>query len=328
MDDPDAPRDPPDRAETLPWDPFRAAILGLAIDRATAEAVVALRDAGVSSIVLKGPSFDAWLYEAGEPRLYGDIDLLIPQRDGQRAGQVLEALGYLQRSEREPEGVVNHATVWVRPEDRMHVDLHRTLGGVEARDIDPWAVLAADTESMQVGGTDVEILSEPARALHVALHAAVPGPNSKKTLIDLSRALERLPIATWEAAGGLAGRLGAQAAFAAGLGRLPAGADLAERLALTPERSVEAALLADSAPYSAWTVDRLSKANGLRAKLRIILPRLFPKPEFMRVWYPVARRGRAGLVLSYLQRLAWFFRAAPPALRAWRRASRQARRGG
>jgi len=325
VDEPHAPRDPADSADALPWDPFRAAVLGLAIDRATAEAVVAFRDAGVRTIVLKGPSFDAWLYESGEPRLYGDIDLLIPERDEQRAGRVLEALGYARRSEREPEAVVDHATVWVRPGDRMHVDLHRTLGGVRAKGIDPWEVLAADTESMQVGGSDVEILSEPARALHVALHAALPGPNSKKTLIDLSRALERLPIATWQAAAALAGRLGAEASFAAGLGRLPAGAELAAALELTPERSVEAALLAGSAPYSAWTVDRLSKASGLRAKLRILLPRLLPGPEFMRVWYPVARRGRAGLALAYLRRLAWLFTAAPRALLAWRRARRETR---
>ena len=304
---------------------MRAAVLGLAIDRATAQAVAAFRDAGVRSIVLKGPSFDAWLYDSGEPRLYGDIDLLIPEGDGQRAAQALEALGYRQRSGREPEGVVEHATVWVRPEDRMHVDLHRTLGGVEARGVDPWEVLAADTESMKVGGTEVEILSEPARALHVALHAALPGPGSEKTLIDLSRALERLPRPTWDAAAGLAGRLGAQAAFAAGLGRLPAGAELAETLELAPERSMEGALLAGSAPYSAWTVDRLSKATGLRAKLRIILPRLFPGPEFMRVWYPVARRGRAGLVLAYLRRVGWLLTAAPRAVLAWRRARRETR---
>jgi len=325
VDDPPAPRDPADSSEALPWDPLRAAVLGLAIDRATAEAVAALGDAGVRAIVLKGPSFDAWLYESGEPRLYGDIDLLIRRRDGERAGEALEALGYRQRSGREPEGAVEHATVWVRAEDSMHVDLHWTLGGVDARGTDPWAVLAADTESMQVGGTEVEILSEPARALHVALHAALPGPGSRKTLIDLSRALERLPVGTWEAAGELAARLGGQAAFAAGLRRLPAGAALAETLELASEHSVEAALLADSAPYSAWTLDRLSKAEGLRAKLRIILPRLFPGPDFMRVWYPVARRGRAGLALAYLRRLAWLVTAAPRALLAWRRARRGTR---
>ena len=325
MDDPPAPSDPADSGEPLPWDPFRAAVVGLAVDRATAEAVVALRDAGVPSIVLKGPSFDAWLYDPGEPRLYGDIDLLIPARDEQRAGPALEALGYRRRSEREPEAVAEHATVWVRPADRMHVDLHRTLGGVEATGVDPWEVLAVGTESMQVGGMEVEILSEPARALHVALHAALPGPNSRKTLFDLSRALERLPAATWRAAAELAARLRAEGAFEGGLRRLPAGAELADTLDLSPGRSVEAALLAGSAPYSAWTLDRLSKARGIRAKLRIVVPRLFPKPEFMRVWYPLARRGPAGLALAYLRRFAWLFTAAPRALAAWLRARRRTR---
>jgi hypothetical protein len=308
-----------------PWDPFRAAVLGIAIDRATAEAVVAFRDAGVRSIVLKGSSFDAWLYDSDEPRLYGDIDLLIPAPEEEEAGRVLEALGYRQLSDREPEAVAEHATVWARPADSMHVDLHRTLNGVEASGIDLWEVLAADTESMQVGGTVVEILSEPARALHVAIHAALPGSNTEKTLLDLSRALERLPPATWEAAAALAERLGADAALETGLSRLPAGADLAARLQLAPQQSVEAALLRGSAPYSAWTVNRLSQARGLRAKLRILIPRLFPKPDFMRAWYPVARRGRAGLALAYLRRFAWLVTAAPRALKAWRRASRETR---
>jgi len=308
-----------------PWDPFRAAVLGLAIDRATAEAVVAFRDAGMRSIVLKGPSFDAWLYDSDEPRLYGDIDLLIPAEREREAGRVLGALGYRQLSDREPEAVAGHATVWARPGDSMHVDLHRTLNGVRASAVDPWAVLAADTESMQVGGAAVEILSEPARALHVALHAALPGANTEKTLLDLSRALDRLPVATWEAAAALAERLGAEAAFETGLALLPAGADLASRLELAPEQSVEAALLRGSAPYSAWTVNRLSKARGLRAKLRILIPRLFPTPDFMRVWYPVARRGRAGLALAYLKRWAWLVTAGPRAVRAWRRASRETR---
>jgi Uncharacterised nucleotidyltransferase len=328
VNDPHVPRDSTDDVERLPWDLFRAAVLGLAIDRATAEAVVALRDAGIRAILLKGPSFDAWLYDRDEPRKYVDIDLLVAGADEQRAERVLEALGYRQRAGREPETVVEHAKVWVRSRDAMNVDLHRTLIGVNPKGIDPWEVLAADTDSMQVGGTAVEILSEPARAFHVALHAALPGLNSEKPLVDLSRALERLPISTWEAAAPLAERLGAEAAFATGLRLLPAGADLAAKLELGPERSVEAALLADSAPYSAWTVDRLVKTRGLWAKLRILLPRLLPKPEFMRVWYPVARRGLAGLTLAYLRRLVWLITATAPALSAWRRASRGARRDG
>lgn len=328
MNDPPAPSDPADSGKALPWDPVRAAVVGLAVDRATAEAVVALRDAGVRAIVLKGPSFDAWLYESGEPRLYGDIDLLIAAQDERSAGPALEALGYGVRSAREPEAVTQHATVWVRPTDGMHVDLHRTLGGVGASGVDPWEVLVPGVESMRVGGTEVEILSEPGRALHVALHAALPGPGSRKTLLDLSRALERLPVETWIAAAELAALLKAQGAFESGLRRLPAGAALADTLELAPERSVQAALLSDSAPYSALTVDRLSNARGTRAKLGILLPRLFPRPDFMRVWYPVAKRGRLGLALAYVRRFAWLIVAAPRAVAAWRRARRRSRGSG
>jgi hypothetical protein len=325
VSDPETPRDPAGAAEALPWDGRRAAVLGLAIDRASAEAVVALRDAGVPSILLKGPSFDALLYDRAEPRLYTDIDLLIRAGDETGAHAVLERLGYRQRSEREPEAIVEHATVWRRAGDGMNVDLHWTLNGVPATaGVDPWQVLAGDTDSMEVGGTTVQVLSEPGRALHVAIHAALPGESGRKTLLDLARAIERLPAATWASAAALAKRLGAEGPFVAGLGRLPAGEQLASILDLAGERSVDAALLADSAPYSAWTLERLSQAPGVRAKLRILLPRLLPKPEFMRVWYPVARRrGPIGLALAYLRRLGWLVVATPRALRAWRRARRE-----
>jgi Uncharacterised nucleotidyltransferase len=312
----------------LPWDPVAAAAGGLAIDAATAEAVVALRDAGVRSILLKGPSFDTLLYDPDEPRPYSDIDLLIRGADAARAAEVLETLGYRERADREPSRVVEHARVWVRASDRRHMDLHQTLGGVDRSDVDPWDVLATDTESLTVGRAQVEILSQPARALHVALHAAVAEPDDEKPGIDLSRALERLSIDIWTAAAALAERLRASPAFATGLRRLPAGAKLAEQLGLAPARSVEAALLETSAPYSAWTVEQLSKARGLRAKLRILLPRLFPKPQFMRVWYPSARRGRGWLALAYLRRVAWLFSSAPRALRAWRRARRETQGSG
>lgn len=305
-----------------------AAAGGLAIDAATAEAVIALSDAGVRSILLKGPSFDTLFYDADEPRPYSDIDLLVRAGDLARAAEVFERLGYRERADREPSRVVEHARVWVRASDRRHLDLHQTLGGVDRSDVDPWDVLAADTDRMSVGQTQVEILSRPARALHVALHAAVAEPEDEKPAIDLSRALERLPMDTWAAAAALAGRLGADSAFATGLRRLPAGAQLAAELGLAPPRSVEAALLASSAPYSAWTVEQLSRARGLRAKLRIVLPRLLPNPQFMRVWYPSARRGRGWLALAYLRRIAWLLSAAPRALRAWRRARRETQGSG
>jgi hypothetical protein len=53
----------------------------LARDVATAEVVEALRAAGVRSIVLKGPSIARWLYADGQPRPYGDTDLLVSPAD-------------------------------------------------------------------------------------------------------------------------------------------------------------------------------------------------------------------------------------------------------
>ena len=326
-DGPDASGDPARNREAPPWDPFTATAVGLAIDAATAQAVTALREAGVRCILLKGPSFDAWLYDRHEPRLYADIDLLVPGGDLERAARVLERLGYRQRSEREPAGIVEHAKVWVRVSDHMYLDLHHTLGGASPNEVDPWEVLATETESMPVAGTKVEILSESGRALHVALHAATSGATAEKPMLDLSRALERVPVRTWKAAASLAERLEAGPAFATGLRTLPAGARLCAQMGLSSERSVEALMVAESAPYASWTVYRLAKAPGIAAKLRIVVPRLLPEPKFMRIWYPVARRGAAGLALAYVRRFGWLLMASGPALTAWWRASREARRG-
>jgi len=313
--------------EGLPWDPFTAAAVGLAIDTATVEAVLALRDAGVRSILLKGPSFDALLYEPEEARLYADIDLLVPRLAAGSAASVLGSLGYRERADREPSRNVEHARVWVRPSDHMYIDLHRTLGGADRPEVDPWEVLAAETDSLIVAGKEVEILSESGRALHIALHAAVSGAAAEKPMLDLSRALERLHFETWREAAGLAKRLGAEATFATGLRMQPAGAPLCAELELPNERSTAARMLADGAPYSSWTVDRVVTTPGLMAKLRILAPRLLPKPAFMRVWYPVARRGTAGLALAYVRRFGWLLRVSGPAFTAWWRASREARPG-
>lgn len=313
---------------------------GLALDAAAAEIAAALRAAGVRSLLLKGRSFEEWLYEPGEPRMYTDIDLLVAVRDLAAAGSVLEALGYRRkmRTGRDFDGLfeevgsehalqapthIDHARVWVRPSDNVAVDLHRTLIGVEGEGVDPWDVLAADTDSMLVAGTRVEILSEPGRALHVALHAVHRG-DTDRPLIDLGRALVRVPTATWQAAAALARQLGAEGAFATGLRMHPAGVELAANLGLTTEQSVETAMFTKSAPYSAWTVNRLAQTKGLVPKLRIVSRRTFPEPEFMRVWYPIAHRGLGGLGLAYLQRLAWLATATAPAIRAWRTARRDA----
>jgi len=308
------------------WDPVEAAGIGLVIQAAAAEAFSALRDEGIRSILLKGPSFERWLYAPDEPRMYGDIDLLVDPREFDAASRVLAALGYHQRSEERAPTHVDHAKLWLRDGDGMHLDLHRSLVGAEVPAADVWAVLADQTEAMSVGGAEMEALSEPARVVQVALHAVVHGHSTDKTLFELSRAIERAPREAWEEAATLAARLGAESAFATGLRMVPEGEQLATRLGLSAAPSVENVMFAEEVPYSSWTINRLAKTPGILPKLRIVGQRVFPSPAFMRAWYPIARRGRLGLALSYPRRLAWMATATGPAVAAWWRARRGARR--
>jgi hypothetical protein len=313
--------------ESIPWDRFEAVAVGAAVNAAAAEAVSALREAGIRSVLLKGASFERWLYGPDEPRMYGDVDLLVDARDREQAEGVLERLGYRPRSAELSPTHTDHAWLWLRASDHMHLDLHRSLLGVGA-EVNAWEILAAETEVMEVGGTDVEVLAVPARAMHVALHAAVHADDPAKPMLDLARAVEREPQATWEKAAELARRLDAEGRFAAGLRMAPAGEALAAQLQLTTERSVETAMFTSAVPYSSWTVNRLANTPGVGPKLRIAARRVFPEPDFMRAWYPIAGRGPLGLALSYLRRLVWLAGATGPAVIAWARARRAARHGG
>ena len=310
----------------LPWDPVEAAGLGLLVQAAAYEAASALGDAGIRSILLKGPSFETWLYDPDEPRMYGDVDLLVDARQFEQAGGVLSGLGYRQRSEEAAPTHVDHAKLWLRASDNMHLDLHRSLVGAGVPGEQVWAVLAEQTEPMEIVGGSVEILSEPARAVQVALHAVVHGLSTDKTLFELSRAIERAPLLAWQEAAALAKRLGADGAFATGLRMTPEGRELADRLGLTASSTVENVMFAEEVPYSSWTVNRLANTRGVIPKLRIVLQRIFPSPDFMRTHYPIARRGPFGLALSYPRRLAWMVKATGPAVVAWWRARRRARR--
>jgi hypothetical protein len=316
-----------------------AAARVLAIDAGAVEAVTALCAADVPSILLKGRSFAHWLYEPSEPRIYTDIDLLVPHQATRKAGRVLRALGYQPRSPlwaplHEEKGLsrierllrAEPARVWVRAIDGMNLDLHRTLIGVTS-EADPWELLSVETESMDFAGTELTVLSQAGRALHVALHAVEHGVEQDKPLIDLDRALQRVPDETWRDAADLAARLGATEAFVGGLRTLPAGAELAARLGLTSGAHAQEVILVDSRLYSSSAIQRVAEIPGLGGKARALARRVFPKPGFMRVRYPIAGGGALGLGLAYLRRLAWLGLATGPAVGAWLRSRKQTRRG-
>lgn len=298
----------------------------LAIDRVAAEVVGALRAAGIQSILLKGASF-VWLYDDGPPRAYGDCDLLVAPKDIERSERLLRALGFEHPPLDDlPHDKPWHAHAWNRPGDPS-IDLHRTLIGVGVTPEELWNVLSARAERMTLAGTEVEILDGVARAMHIALHAAQDGQRLRRPLWDLERAVSKIPEAVWRDAARLASRLDATQAFAAGLRLHPAGSDIAARLGLAPDRSVEVILRSTGAPQVAVGIDWLMRTPGFGRKTQLVFRKLFPPRPFMRAWSPLARRGAAGLAMAYVWRPVWLLTRAGPGMKAWRRARKLARGG-
>jgi hypothetical protein len=300
---------------------LRAGFTNLLVDRVTAEVVAALDEAGVPTVVLKGPAISSWLYDAQEVRAYGDSDLLVRREDWDRAAGVLSRLGF----DRDVKSLIRptmdafSSDPWEREGD--NVDLHSTVYGLSADFATVWRVLASETETLQVGGRPVQVLGVPARTMHVALHAAQH--QDGKPLHDLVRALERVPEGVWAEAASVARATGGLAAFAAGLRRTPQGEELARKLGVHAVRAAPTELRAARVPLSE-SMNQLLEIPGILGKLRFAFWETFPQPAFMRWWSPLARRGTAGLILAYLWRPVYLVINAPAAVRAVRRARREA----
>jgi hypothetical protein len=299
----------------------------MAVDRVTAEVVEAFRAKGIRSILLKGPAVARWLYDEGALRPYLDCDLLVSPGDFDRAERILANLGFRREGlDTIPDDWPKHARAWYR-EDRGNVDLHRTLFGVGAPDDDLWRLLSGRTERIPVAGSEVEVLTEPGRALVLALHAAKDGSRVPKVRHDLGHALERLGRDVWEEAGRLAARLEASATFAAGLRLLPTGREVAAHLGLPTEVPTAAALRRHGgAPPLAAGMEWLTEEPSLARKAAVVARKIFPPPAFMRAWTPLARRGPLGLAVAYAWRPFWVLWRMVPAWWAWRRARLEARR--
>src|SRR2546427_4885417 len=97
-----------------------AAARTLGVDALAAEAIEALRAAGIRSILLKGPALAGWLYGDGALREYDDCDLLVDPADTGVAAVVLRELGFQPLVDRaDPYGAAMappHAECWTRGE--------------------------------------------------------------------------------------------------------------------------------------------------------------------------------------------------------------------
>ena len=293
--------------------PAAAVARRLVLESATVEVCDALASDGIDAVVLKGPAVARWLYPDEPTRSFVDVDLLVAGNRVRAAGATLKKLGF-----RRAHGS-GHAEVWGRPFDGVAVDLHSVLAGVAPR-APAWEVLSAGTEAMELASGVVQVLSPPARALHVVLHAAQHGLQEERTIADLERALDLVTAEEWDEAAELARGLEAEGAFAAGLRLTLRGREEAARLSLPHRRSLETAVRAEGAPPGVLGLYRFFKTPGVRARARLLADELFPSAGFMRSVSPMARRGRLGLAAAYAWRPFWLASRLWPALRTWRRA--------
>jgi len=297
--------------------PLAAAAFCLFLDGVTASVVNAWRAEGIESILIKGPTVAEWLYRDDRVRPYGDSDLLVRPTDNAAAQAVLGDLGFTRHEilGAEPS---KHTTTWRRERDGAEVDLHHALFGSWVPPERQWELLRGGyTEPMQVGGTTVLAPTTPARALLVALHAAQHREHAvEKPVEDLRRAIAVGDREMWEQAASLADDLDAVRHFADGLALDPDGAELALTL-----HGAGAYLRAPAFARSGvvW-LERIAGAGSGRTRARVLCDAVFPAPNALRRWMPLARRGRRGLAAAYVVRNVGIVLNAVPVAIAWLRA--------
>jgi len=306
-------------------DPYLVTGSMLLVEVASAEVVTEFRRAGIRPILIKGPLQQRWLAEAGAARPSVDVDVLVDPADLPTTRRTLTNLGYVIEPEVTP-GVEHHAERWASS-GHLPVEVHWTLWGTDpAR---TWPVLARETETSLIADDEVEIPNEAARCLLVSLHAAHHGAAETAPIYDLQRAVAVAPRGAWTRAVALARELGAERAFATGLGLTADAEALRNELGLT-EHGLTERLAVNVAPSTPglpgfyW----LSRQQGPRATATYVVRKVFPPSDFMRFKHPWARKGPGHLAVAYLYRFLWLIRWCGPAFVAWRRARNVAQKSG
>ncbi|CUU59950.1 Uncharacterised nucleotidyltransferase [Parafrankia irregularis] len=241
-----------------------AAAQTLLLDARAAQIITILTDAGVGTILLKGPVTTRRLYP-GVPRPRRDTDLLVHPATFATAAEVLVRQGY------RPMDPAIHAQTFVRGAGET-VDLHWTLPIATATPAEIWAALSAHLIDFDLQGHAVNAYDPAAHACHLAIHAIQAPTKRENAGRDLERAVDTFPLPVWADAHDLARQIGAEPALTTAL-RLssPAAASLADALGL-PRRIpfAQRLWLAEDAAglIGATRLLRLAPASQRRALLR------------------------------------------------------------
>ncbi|MEV4495930.1 nucleotidyltransferase family protein [Micromonospora arborensis] len=298
------------------------AVRCLALDALAASTSDVLAGHSVDSVLLKGAGL---AHRLGVDRLYADVDLLVAPATVTAAQAALQAAGYRPRLPRDLHVVAAtwHEQPWHAPGPLpLTMELHRGFAGVGDYD-ELWRSLRLGADHLDLAGGRVLVPDEAGTALIAALHAASPAGFGKPAR-DLARALAVFSPDTWEAAGRLAARCDAVPAFTVGLGLLPAGVAVANRLGLSSTRGPSSAWLAARlATPTAVGLAHLADVSGPGHRLRVLSRLVLPLPVHLRQFDARAHHGRLGLLWAYVRRIGRHVRLLPRVLRELRTARRR-----
>jgi hypothetical protein len=275
----------------------------LRLDNEASRLAALLHEAGIDSLLLKGPVLAQWLYP-DIPRLYNDIDLLVPKAAFRLAIEVLAREGY---RDPVPGAVGIEASPHARPlarADGCVVDLHQRLNGSTVRAQTVWELLWAHRTTMVLCGRPVAICDDIGALLIVVLHAAQHGIEESKPLEDLRRAALLVTDVQLRTAFDLAVSLGAAESFAAGLRLEPALAHRVPELAAVPP-SLLVRARATSRHLHPGVLTLLGLTTGsARERLAVAARSIWPSRDLLIARSPRPLPGR-WLIVARMRRWAY-----------------------
>jgi hypothetical protein len=182
---------PPEQRSGLHAQLTRNARAALANTARTAAVVRLLEEAGVASIVLKGPLLARQLYGDLAARVAGDVDVLVPESTLLTAARALADAGYRHPTPITPESLrrlrkAEHDVAFVHPADEILVELHADIAQPHYGYRPDLAAWWAARRPADIGGATVSVLSPEHAYLLSALHAAKHRWNRLDLVMDLA----------------------------------------------------------------------------------------------------------------------------------------------
>jgi hypothetical protein len=147
----------------------------LVLDHLLVELSSAMTEAGLPTVVLKGPAVADTFYPDRSLRSFGDLDLLISAADWRATSEVLEGLGFRRIIPEPRPGFDERFGKGASFEDarKLQVDLHRTLAmGPFGLWIDGEALLEGTT-SFPITDGSLRRLDDTNALIHASIHAAL-----------------------------------------------------------------------------------------------------------------------------------------------------------